>query len=115
MNGQTIAAFVTGVVFLIALLGIGCFLAFRTDQKPVPSEAMFIFRAVLALAAAGFGTVLSGFLEIGGQVLSWQFRAAGSLAIFVAVYLVNPPVLITKRIPAPKKPKKIEVPEDRLD
>src|SRR5260370_36342021 len=102
MNAQTIAAFVTGVVFLIVLLGIGCCLAFRTDPKPVPNEAMFIFRAVLALAAAGFGTVLSGFLEINGKVLEWQFRAAGSLAIFIAVYLVNPPVLIKKRIPTPK-------------
>ena len=114
MTGQAIAAFVTGVVFLAALFGIGSLLTFRTDQKPVPDEAMFIFRAILALAAAGFGTVLSGFLEIDGKVLAWQFRAAGSLAIFVAVYLVNPPVLIKKRIPAPRKPKKVEVPDDQL-
>jgi hypothetical protein len=114
MTGQAIAAFVTGVVFLTALLGIGCFLTFRTDEKPVPDEAMYIFRVILALAAAGFGTVLSGFLEINGKVLAWEFRAAGSLAIFLAIYFVNPPVRIKRRIPVPRKPKKVEVPDDEL-
>jgi hypothetical protein len=115
MSAELIAAYVTGVVFLGALLWIGCFLAFRQSPNPVPPEAMLIFRVILAIAAAGFGTVLSGFLEINGSILSWQFRAAGSLAIFVAVYFLNPPELIKKRIPRPKSPKKIRIPDDRLD
>src|SRR5258708_32392509 len=115
MTAEVIAAFVSGVVFLIVLLAIGCFLTFRTNPNPVPAEAMFIFRVILALAAAGFGTVLSGFLEVNGKALSWEFRAAGSLAIFVAVYMLNPPVLIKKRIPSPKKPKKVRIRDDRFE
>jgi len=110
MTAKTIASFVTGVVFLALLLGVGCFMAFRTDARPVPDQAMFIFRAILALAAAGFATVLLGFLEINGSVLGWQLRAAGSLAVFLLVYLINPPVLIKNQIPVPKKARKIRIP-----
>jgi hypothetical protein len=91
MSAESIAAFVTGVLFLTALLAIACFIAFRTSASPVPVLATFIFRVILAVAAAAFGTILTGFLEIDGKVMSWQFRAAGSLAIFVAIYMLNPP------------------------
>ena len=102
MTGQIIFTAITGIVFLVAMFVIGCLIAFRTNPTPIPREAMFIFRVILAIAAAGFGTSLSGFIEIDGEVLGWQFRAAGSLAVFVAVYLVNPPSLVKKRkIPSP--------------
>ena len=114
MTAQMIAAYTTGIVFLLLLLGIACFLSFRRKPEPVPKEAMFIFRVILALAAAGFATVLSGFLEIDGKVFEWKFRAAGSLAIFVAIYLTNPPDIIERRLPKPKKPRKVTVPEDRI-
>ena len=114
MTAQMIAAYATGIVFLLLLLGIACFIAFRKKPEPVPKEAMFIFRVILALAAAGFATVLSGFFEIDGQIYSWKFRAAGSLAVFVALYWSNPPDILEKRLPKPKKPKRVTIPEDRI-
>jgi hypothetical protein len=112
---MVIAAFVTGVLFLIALLAIACFLTFRVATQPVPVEAMFLFRVILALAGGGFATALSGFLEISGTLLSWTVRASGSLAVLVALYSINPPDLIRTRIPRPAKPRRVAVPEERLE
>src|SRR5882762_9700379 len=103
MDAQVIAALTTGVAFLVALLGIGCYMTFRTNPNPIPPEAMLIFRVVLALAAAGFAVVLPGFLQIEGQVLSFSVRAAGSLAVFLVVYRVNPPERLGKKLPKPKR------------
>ena len=114
MDAQVIAALVTGVGFLIALLGIACYVAFRTNPSQIPPEAMFIFRVILALAAAGFAAVLPGFLQIDGKLLSLSIRAAGSLAVFVVIYGVNPPELLGKRLPKPKKTQTVYVPEDRI-
>jgi energy-coupling factor transporter transmembrane protein EcfT len=107
-----IAAFTTGTIFLSLLLGIACYIAFGLKEEPVPS-AMFIFRVILALAAAGFTTVLTGFLEINGKIVDWEFRAAGTLAVFIVIYLVNPPDRLNK-LPKPRKPVKVSVPDDRI-
>ena len=114
MSGQVIAALSTGVGFLIALLLIGCYMAFRTNPRPIPTEAMFIFRVILAVAAAGFAAVLPGFLEIEGKILSFTVRAAGSLAVFIVIYRVNPPNRFEKKLPKPKKPRAVDIPEDRI-
>ncbi len=115
MDAQVIAALATGVGFLIALLAIGCYMTFRTNPSPIPHEAMLIFRVVLALAAAGFAVVLPGFLQIEGQILSISIRAAGSLAVFLVVYRVNPPDRFGKKLPKPKKVRAVVVPEDRIE
>jgi len=33
-------------------------------ERPVPEEAMFIFRVVLALAAGGVGAILPGLIDL---------------------------------------------------
>jgi len=77
-------------------------------ERPVATEAMWIFRVVLALAAGGVGAVVPGMidLQIGstGKVL---IQAGGALALTVLVYLFNPPDQVAKlktpAIPPPKK------------
>lgn len=115
MNAQVIASLAAGVGFLVALLIIGCYMAFRVNPAPIPAQAMFIFRVILALAAAGFAAVLPGFLEIQGTLLSFSVRAAGSLAVFLLIYRVNPPEQFGKRLPSPKKPRRVAVPVDRIE
>ena len=80
MDPQVTAGLVTGIVFLVALLAIACFMAFRRNPNPVPPEVMLIFRGVLAMAAAGFAVVLSGFLQIEGRNALPSIRAACSLS-----------------------------------
>jgi hypothetical protein len=86
MSTDKILAFTFGVVFVVVMLYIALYV-------PNPTETQwFIFRVVLALAAAGVGAVLPGLLnvEAGPYV-----RAGGALALFVIVYWFNPPKLIT--------------------
>lgn len=57
---------------------------------PHPSSfQMFVFRILAALGAAGIGAVLPGF--IGFKTPS--ITAGGAVALFVLIYLVNPPKL----------------------
>lgn len=103
MSTTEVLSFVFGTVFMATLLGIAVAIMLR--DRPVPSEAMFIFRVVLALAAGGVGAVLPGLinLQVGsaGQVL---IQAGGALALTVLVYLFNPPTQVEK-LKAPKLPR----------
>ena len=70
---------------------------------------------VIAFIAAGFGAVLPGFLEVEGTVSNLTVRAAGSLALFVFIYRVNPPNLVNESLPKPKKPRRRTVPQELID
>ena len=77
-----------GAVFLVALLVIAIVI-------PQPSDfQLFVFRLILSLAAAAVGAVIPGFLEVSGKKEKLTLRAGGAIALFVIVYLLNPPALI---------------------
>jgi len=82
---QIILAFSFGVVFVTVLLVLSVAI-----QNPT-ATTFFIFRTVLALAAAGVGAVIPGLLVVH---VSKLVRAGGALALFVLVFLVNPPALV---------------------
>ena len=85
---EKIAVFVFGVVFLGILLGIAVLV-------PNPTEfQLFVFRVVLALVAAAIAALVPGFLNIQSRVLRSSIRAGGAIAVFVLVYLINPPKLV---------------------
>ena len=84
---EKITAAAGGFIFIVALLIIALVI-------PQPSDfQLFVFRLVLALAAAAFGSVIPGFLEVHGKVKKMTLRAGGAIALFVIVYLLNPPAL----------------------
>jgi hypothetical protein len=57
-----------------------------------------VFRLMLSFAAAAFGAVLPGFLELHIRpITEFQMHAAGAIAFGVIVYLINPPRIITRR------------------
>ena len=82
-NWEVIAAFSFGVVFVITILTIAIF-----RPNPTPFEYT-VFRIVIALAAAGVGAILPGFLDV--TFRNW-LRAGGALALFVIVYFFAPVV-----------------------
>jgi hypothetical protein len=89
-------AITAGLAFLLALLAIATLI-----PSPTPFQE-FVFRVVLAIAAAAFGSTIPGLLEINiGHGTQMAIRAAGALALFVAVFLVNPPKLLTTPVPEP--------------
>jgi hypothetical protein len=86
---EKIAIFAFGVFFVLILVTIALFVKNPTQFQ------IFIFRVVLALAGAGIGALIPGFLNIETAVLRNTIRAGGALAIFVIIYLLNPPNLLT--------------------
>ncbi len=73
-----------GVASLAAILAAVLFV-------PCPSSAQFfVFRLILALGAAGIGSILPGFINIDSGVA----KAGGALGLFALVYLLNPAMLI---------------------
>lgn len=103
MPVEILVAFVSGVVFLLLLLAIATYLLVREGTRPVPPEAMYIFRVVLALAGAAFAAILPGFLNIETKLVAVAVQAGGALAVFVLIYRINPPVLLQAQLTAPKK------------
>ena len=95
MTPELILAFIFGCVFVGVLLVIAVTIPNPTTQQ------MFIFRVVLALSAAGIGAVFPGFLDLQGKVLEISLRAGGALAMFILVYLINPPASLNRTL-APK-------------
>lgn len=90
---ERIAAFVFGLVFVIALLVLA--VAF---PNPAPFQYI-VFRIVLALAGAGVAAVIPGFLSVRTDALRVAIRAGGALAVFAVVYLINPAQLVTQPNP----------------
>ena len=90
-NWQKLTAFGFGLLFVILLL-------IFVLAVPDPTQTQwFVFRVVLALAAAGIGAVIPGLLVVH---VSTFIRAGGAIALFVIVYNLNPPQLIApKRVP----------------
>lgn len=83
-NWEKMANYAFGVMFLIALLVIAI-------QYPDPTASQYaIFKTILAVAAAGIGGILTGFLHIKGTVQKITFRAGGALALFFIVFFFTP-------------------------
>lgn len=78
---QLICAALFGVSFILILIILAI-------EFPHPTEFQYlVFRLVLALAAAGIAAMLPGSLDF-----HWNsfIRAGGAMAVFAAVYFMNP-------------------------
>jgi hypothetical protein len=89
MTGERIAVFVCGVAFLVTMLVV-----VLVVPNPTPTQ-LWVFRIIVAVAAAGFAAFLPGALDV--QVSTWV-KAGGALGVFVIVYFFNPPELVAKRV-----------------
>jgi hypothetical protein len=79
-------AFAFGVVFISVMLILSSLV-----PNPSPSQ-LKTFNAVLALAAAGVGAVLPGFLEFRHEGYKTFARAGGAMALFAVVWFTFPKV-----------------------
>ncbi len=110
MAPSLIAVFAFGCFFVASLLLIAVFIPEPTNQQ------MFVFRVVLALAAACVGAIVPGFLEIQGKVLEFSLRAGGALGLFLIIYLINPPGRLAKPTePKLGRPVRRKVPESLIN
>src|SRR6187399_1847881 len=76
-------AFAFGVIFVCALLYLA-----TVERNPTPLQ-LRVYITVLALAAAGVGAIIPGFIEIRYKNL---LRAGGAVALFGLVYLNEPAI-----------------------
>jgi hypothetical protein len=82
---ERIAIFTFGVIFVVVLLVLAIVF-------PAPTSFQYtVFRIVLALAAAGIGALVPGFLEVRYKSV---VRAGGALALFVVIYFFSPAALV---------------------
>src|ERR1700734_220199 len=91
---QQVIAFSFGVAFVITMLTLALWV-------PTPSSFQYnVFKTVLAIAVAGIGAMIPGFIEL--TIPSWV-RAGGALAVFVIVFFYNPASLVTSPqvVPSP--------------
>lgn len=59
---------------------------------PQPTVFQFwVFRVITALGSAFLGAVIPGFVELDGSIGEIAIRAGGAIALFLVVYLLNPP------------------------
>ncbi|MGB5156017.1 carboxypeptidase-like regulatory domain-containing protein [Desulfobacterium sp. N47] len=85
----TTVSVVSGLSFLVILLIIAIFIPHPTDFQT------FIFRIIIALAAAAFGATIPGFLKVDLPVgKKGLVAASGAIALFVLICFMNPPKLI---------------------
>jgi hypothetical protein len=84
-----------GGVFVLLLFATAIWLT--VSERQVPDTAQLILRVVMALAAAGCGFVFSGMLAVDLNVPHLAVKATGGLALFVLIYLVNPPGRVLQR------------------
>ena len=93
LTSTVLLSAITGIAFLVALLVIAFVIKEPTNFQ------VFVFRVVLAIAAAGFGAALPGFFDVGGGVGGFTIKAGSAAAFFVVVFLVNPPALVVDQKP----------------
>ena len=83
---------IVGVVISLVLMFVVMFFAYATPNPSVFQT--FIFRGIFALAAALIAAIIPGFLSVETRWKSLKLRATGASAIFVIIWLVNPPMLM---------------------
>ena len=76
---------IIGAVFLILGLLIA---VFKSNLSPT---AKWIIRVMVAFGAGFLSAGLLGFIDLGGSIPGWTIQAGGGVAVFIVVYLINPP------------------------
>lgn len=80
----------TGIAFLIILVVLALFVPNPTSFQE------FVFRVLLGLSGAAFASVISGFLTVEGKTQRFAIRAGAGFAVFVIIYAINPPRLLSR-------------------
>ncbi|WP_312627208.1 hypothetical protein [Scandinavium sp.] len=85
---------------LILGLGVGIFFSLvvliLAMVIPNPtSTQFFIFRGVFSVSLSAISAIIPGFLNVESRFQKFSIRATGAIAIFVIVWLLNPPELVS--------------------
>lgn len=88
LNLRLVLGLVVGCVFAIAILVLAVLI-------PNPTQTQFfVFRGVFAFSISAISAIVPGLLNVESRFKNTSVRATGALAIFVLVWMLNPPALI---------------------
>ncbi|MAZ86102.1 MAG: hypothetical protein CL693_00450 [Cellvibrionaceae bacterium] len=85
---QLIAGLVIGLLFSLIILLAAIFI-----PNPTPAQ-FFIFRGFFAVSLAAIAAIIPGLLTVESRFQRFSVRATGAIAVFVIVWMLNPPQLI---------------------
>lgn len=85
---QLIAGLAIGVLFALIILLLAVFI-----PSPTPTQ-FFIFRGVFAISLAAIAAIIPGLLNVESRFQKFSIRATGAIAVFVIVWMLNPPALV---------------------
>ncbi|MDP8078975.1 hypothetical protein [Phocoenobacter skyensis] len=85
---KTIVGLVIGVSFTILIILLAVVI-------PEPTKTQFfIFRGVFSISLSAISAIIPGLLNVESRYKKLSIRATGAIAIFIIVWLCNPPALI---------------------
>ena len=87
-NWQLISGLIIGIILLLVLFVLAVIV-----PNPTKWQA-FIFRGGFAISLATVAAIIPGLLTVESRFQKMSIRATGAIAVFVIVWLVNPPALI---------------------
>lgn len=85
---QLITGLVIGALFALLILLLAIFI-----PSPTPTQ-FFIFRGVFSVSLAAVAAIIPGLLNVESRFQKFSIRATGAIAVFIIVWLLNPPALI---------------------
>lgn len=83
ISGLVIGALFASIILLAAIL----------IPNPTPTQ-FFIFRGIFAVSLAAIAAIIPGLLTVESRFQQFSVRATGAIAVFVIVWMLNPPALI---------------------
>ncbi|OEE28166.1 hypothetical protein [Aliivibrio fischeri] len=85
---QLITGVVIGLLFALLILAAVIYI-----PNPTLTQ-FFIFRGVFAISLASIAAIIPGLLNVESRYQKFSIKATGAIAVFVIVFLLNPPALI---------------------
>lgn len=85
---QLVTGVVIGVLFALIILLSAIFI-----PSPTPTQ-FFVFRGVFALSLAAIAAIIPGLLNVESRFHKFSIRTGGAIAVFIIVWLLNPPALV---------------------
>ena len=92
MKTLEIVLLILGVVLIVVSLIVALII-------PKPSVFQFwVFRVIMGVGGACIGAIIPGFVEFTSQINEIALRAGGAIALFLVIYLINPPTYVREFI-----------------
>lgn len=86
---QLITALAIGILFAISIFVVVIFIPNPTSFQ------ILVFRGLFSISLAAIAAIIPGLLHVESRFQELSIRATGAIAVFILVWLVNPPALIT--------------------